>query len=78
MTLTDNHLRIMNIFRDANLGRGHYMPWQSLMGEKFDLERPLQDKFDRIVEELLEMGYIEKHRLGLVLTASGYQLIYGE
>ena len=78
MNITDDHLIIMDIFKEANLGVGHYLPTQSLMSEIFKLERPLQDKYQDIVRDLVEAGYLEEHNLGPVLTERGYKLIYGD
>ena len=78
--LTEDHLRIMDIFKEANLDAGHYLSTQYLMGIKFNIERPLQNKFYKLIGDLIEMGYLAEveHNRGISLTESGYQLIYGE
>ena len=72
MELTPEHLAVLYIFKEHNVGRGQYLPIQTLNQERLNLPQRIQEDWDNIILKLRNLGYIIYDPLGYSLAEKAY------
>jgi len=69
---------VLNLFRQFQIGKGEVLPLQSADAIRFRWDRLHQDRYQAAIEKLGKDGLIQFERMGIRLTAAGYEAAYVE